>query len=50
MQKLISVIVILVIFSGCSIATLELIYRDTRVVYQDAKYVIHEFKDIEEGK
>ena len=50
MKKLISLLMIVFIFTGCTEATWELMYRDARVIYQDTKYVIHEFKDVQEGK
>jgi len=39
----------LVMFSGCTAATWELLYSDARVVYQDARYVVHEIKEIKEA-
>ena len=31
--------------NGCTAATWELIYSDARVVYKDAKYVVHEIQE-----
>jgi hypothetical protein len=36
---------IMVLFNGCTAATWELIYSDARVVYKDAKYVVHEIQE-----
>ncbi len=45
MKKVISLLVLAVMFSGCTMATWELMYSDARVVYQDAKYVVHEIQE-----
>ncbi len=45
MFKLVSLMIILVMFTGCTAATWELIYSDARVVYKDAKYVVHEIQE-----
>ena len=45
MIKLIGAIMAVVMFSGCSAATWELMYMDARVVYKDAKYVVHEIQE-----
>ena len=45
MKKVISLLVLAMMFSGCTTATLELIYSDARVVYKDAKYVVHEIQE-----
>lgn len=45
MKKVISLLVLAMMFSGCTAATWELIYSDARVVYQDAKYVVHEIQE-----
>lgn len=45
MKKVISLLVLAMMFSGCTAATWELIYSDARVVYQDAKYVIYEVQE-----
>ena len=53
MKKLIILIGTMIMFSGCSMTTLELMYSDARVVYQDARYVVHEYQEIkrsEQGK
>lgn len=50
MLKLISLMFILIMFSGCSYATVRLMYSDAKVVYEDAHFVVHEIQDIKEGK
>ena len=45
MKKVISLLVLAMMFSGCTAATWELIYNDARVVYKDAKYVVHEIQE-----
>ena len=45
MIKLIGAIMVVVMFSGCTTATWELMYSDARVVYKDAKYVVHEYQE-----
>lgn len=45
MIKIVGSMIILVMFTGCTAATWELIYSDARVVYQDAKYVVHEIQE-----
>ena len=45
MIKTISLLLVGLIFSGCTAATWELMYSDARVVYQDAKYVVHEIQE-----
>ena len=45
MIKLIGAIMTVMVFSGCTAATWELIYSDARVVYKDAKYVVHEIQE-----
>lgn len=45
MKKVISLLVLAMMFSGCTTATWELIYSDARVVYKDAKYVVHEIQE-----
>lgn len=50
MLKLINLVFILILFSGCSYTTMRLMYSDAKVVYEDAHYVVHEIQDLEEGK
>lgn len=50
MIKVISLMVLAVMLNGCTAATWELIYSDARVVYQDAKYVVHEIQEAKEAQ
>ena len=45
MIKVIAILLMAVILNGCTAATWELIYSDARVVYKDAKYVVHEIQE-----
>ena len=45
MIKVISLMALAIMLNGCTAATWELIYSDARVVYQDAKYVVHEIQE-----
>ena len=45
MKKVISLIILGFMISGCTAATWELMYMDARVVYKDAKYVVHEIQE-----
>ena len=50
MKKVISLLVLAMMFSGCTAATWELIYSDARVVYKDARYVVHEIQQAKEAQ
>ena len=45
MGKVFVLLMVGLVFSGCTTATWELIYMDARVVYKDAKYVVHEVQE-----
>ena len=45
MKKVIGFMMLAFMFSGCTAATWELMYMDARVVYKDAKYVVHEYQE-----
>ena len=45
MIKLIGAIMAVMVLNGCTAATWELMYMDARVVYKDAKYVVHEIQE-----
>ena len=45
MGKVFGLLMVGLVFSGCTTATWELMYMDARVVYQDAKYVVHEIQE-----
>ena len=45
MIKTISLLLVGLIFSGCSYATVRLMYSDARVLYDDGKYVLHEIQE-----
>ena len=45
MIKIISLMALAIMLNGCTAATWELMYSDARVVYQDAKYVVHEIQE-----
>ena len=45
MKKVISLMALALMLNGCTAATWELIYSDARVVYKDAKYVVHEIQE-----
>lgn len=46
MKKVISLMVLAFMVSGCTATTWELMYMDARVVYKDAKYVVHEYQEV----
>ncbi len=48
MKKVISLLVLAMMFSGCTAATLQLVYSDAKIVYQDARYVVHEIQQAKE--
>lgn len=48
MKKIIFGIMAITMLSGCTSATWELMYQDARVVYKDAKYVVHEIHEARE--
>ena len=45
MKKIMFAMMTAVMLNGCTAATWELIYSDARVVYKDAKYVVHEIQE-----
>jgi len=45
MIRVISLMALAIMINGCTAATWELIYSDARVVYKDAKYVVHEIHE-----
>ena len=45
MKRIVVLMVLALMLSGCTAATWELMYNDARVVYQDAKYVVHEIQE-----
>ena len=45
MKKIVSLMALALMLNGCTAATWELIYSDARVVYKDAKYVVHEIQE-----
>ena len=44
-MKILLVMALALFLGGCTRATWELMYSDARVVYQDAKYVVHEIQE-----
>lgn len=44
-MKFIFMMLLILLLSGCSSTTWGLIYSDARVVYQDARYVVHEYHE-----
>ena len=45
MKKIVSLMALALMLNGCTAATWELIYSDARVVYKDAKYIVHEIQE-----
>ena len=45
MKRIGTLMILALMLNGCTAATWELIYSDARVVYQDAKYVVHEIQE-----
>lgn len=45
MKKVIGFMILALMLNGCTAATWELMYMDARVVYKDAKYVVHEYQE-----
>jgi hypothetical protein len=44
-MKILLAMALALFFGGCTRATWELMYSDARVVYKDAKYVVHEIQE-----
>mgnify|MGYP001770410617 CR=1 FL=1 len=43
--KIVGILMVALMLNGCTAATWELMYSDARVVYKDAKYVVHEIQE-----
>lgn len=48
MKKVMFAMLAAVMLNGCTAATWELLYSDARVVYKDARYVVHEIREARE--
>lgn len=48
MKKVVSLMALAFMLNGCTAATWELMYSDARVIYKDAKYVVHEIREAKE--
>ena len=45
MKRIGGLMALAIMLNGCTAATWELMYSDARVVYKDAKYVVHEIQE-----